>query len=936
MSWSFPGARWWKFDFHTHTPASKDTDAWQNAIGTEEEVTPELWLQKYMAAEIDCVAVTDHNSGDWIDRLKQAYQHMKAQVDAGEVVEGFRELTLFPGVEISVSGGIHLLAIFDPEATTRTVTDLLARVGYQGTDGDSDGVTTDSIETVIEKVLAAGGIPIPAHADQKNGLLQCNGESAASALNASTIRQALAVDGLLAVEWCDQENQFPESVRKEESRLAKVLGSDCHTFQGNAVPGSRYTWVKMASPTLEGLRLALLDGNGVSIRRSDCTRGFEPFKVPEHLITGLEISNARSMGRGRAAQLRLSPFFNAIVGGRGTGKSTIVHAIRLAAQREQEVLSLSEHAEPRAQFKSFIAQSNARNGKGALRDDTQIRLEWRYGERDYRLVWQADGQAVQVEELHDGQWALASSQSITPARFPVRIFSQGQIAAIAGSGRKSLLSIIDESAQIDALQVELDEARRTFFALQARLREMDGKLLGEAEAQRKLDDVTRKQAALAQTDQASVLKQYAQSQQQQREVQRTFDQLLEQVEVMRNTAENLLLDDWPAQMFSEQDADLLALRTLLDQQLSQSRSVLMAQANQLAEWLPRFQQDDRYLAWQGRTDQALHAYQDLQKQLAAQGVSDPHAFARLTQEKQQLDLQCKGFAQLRLDRQALVGQIKNQQQLLLEKRKAITEKRKEFINEKLANNLHVRMQVVPFGYDSRQIERELRQLLDIQDERFADDILASKKGEEPDTGLAWSLAAGVNSSQDADGFKEVVLESMKTRLIQTQDGLSGHFRNYLLRKLEKPEFADHVLAWFPEDDLRIEYQRGDQWHPIHQGSQGQRSAALLAFLLAFGDEPIILDQPEDDLDNQLIYDLIVQQIRENKLRRQLIVITHNPNVVVNGDAELVHVMAFGNGQCLVQHSGALQEKAVRQEVCRVMEGGHEAFAKRWKRLGTEV
>jgi len=106
-------------------------------------------------------------------------------------------------------------------------------------------------------------------------------------------------------------------------------------------------------------------------------------------------------------------------------------------------------------------------------------------------------------------------------------------------------------------------------------------------------------------------------------------------------------------------------------------------------------------------------------------------------------------------------------------------------------------------------------------------------------------------------------------------------------------------------------------------------------LLAFGEEPIVLDQPEDDLDNHLIYELIVRQIRENKLRRQLIIITHNPNVVVNGDAELVHVMDFGRGQCYVQQSGALQENELRNEVCRVMEGGHEAFSRRWKRLGTE-
>jgi len=111
---------------------------------------------------------------------------------------------------------------------------------------------------------------------------------------------------------------------------------------------------------------------------------------------------------------------------------------------------------------------------------------------------------------------------------------------------------------------------------------------------------------------------------------------------------------------------------------------------------------------------------------------------------------------------------------------------------------------------------------------------------------------------------------------------------------------------------------------------------MLAFLLAHGEEPLILDQPEDDLDNHLIYDLVVRQIRENKLRRQIIVVTHNPNIVVNGDAEMLHALDFAGGQCRVAQSGSLQEKAMREEVCRVMEGGREAFERRYRRLGREV
>ena len=73
QEWSYPGSRWWKFDFHTHTPASRDT--WWAQTGAD--LTPEAWLLRYMTVGIDCVAVTDHNSGEWIDKLKSAYAEMK-------------------------------------------------------------------------------------------------------------------------------------------------------------------------------------------------------------------------------------------------------------------------------------------------------------------------------------------------------------------------------------------------------------------------------------------------------------------------------------------------------------------------------------------------------------------------------------------------------------------------------------------------------------------------------------------------------------------------------------------------------------------------------------------------------------------------------------------------------------------------------------------
>ena len=82
----------------------------------------------------------------------------------------------------------------------------------------------------------------------------------------------------------------------------------------------------------------------------------------------------------------------------------------------------------------------------------------------------------------------------------------------------------------------------------------------------------------------------------------------------------------------------------------------------------------------------------------------------------------------------------------------------------------------------------------------------------------------------------------------------------------------------------------------------------------------------------MVYDLVVQQLRKNKARRQVIVVTHNANIVVNGDAELVIPMAFRSGQIQMDAANGLQDMKIRQTICDVMEGGRIAFNKRYKRI----
>lgn len=110
-------------------------------------------------------------------------------------------------------------------------------------------------------------------------------------------------------------------------------------------------------------------------------------------------------------------------------------------------------------------------------------------------------------------------------------------------------------------------------------------------------------------------------------------------------------------------------------------------------------------------------------------------------------------------------------------------------------------------------------------------------------------------------------------------------------------------------------------------SKGQRATALLLLLLGASNAPLVIDQPEDDLDNRFVYDGIVTNLRSLKGKRQIIASTHNANVPVLGDAELIVALEGDgqNGRAAADGIGSLDDVAIRSHVENVLEGGPAAF-----------
>lgn len=155
------------------------------------------------------------------------------------------------------------------------------------------------------------------------------------------------------------------------------------------------------------------------------------------------------------------------------------------------------------------------------------------------------------------------------------------------------------------------------------------------------------------------------------------------------------------------------------------------------------------------------------------------------------------------------------------------------------------------------------------------------------------------------------------------------------------EWAQRISDWlYGTDHIKVAYSLQYDGVDIEQLSPGTRGIVLLLLYLSIDaedDRPLIIDQPEENLDPQSVYEELVTRFREAKKRRQIIIVTHNANLVVNTDADQVIVASCGHhrsGQLpeISYECGGLENPVIRRRVCEILEGGERAFKERARRL----
>ena len=393
MNIPFKGTSWFKCDLHLHTPASKCFE--------DETITPEQWVDKAIEKGLNCVAVTDHNTGEWIDKIKLAAQD--------------KNLFVFPGVEITCdTSKVHLLILFDTNKTTNDVNDFIIRCGIDRANlADQTASTTENIFQIAQRAHEHGAIVIPAHVDEFNGLspisfdnldkffelpfinaiqivhkefaatgLQINGNnSLKDSLNDYYGNPDPQIDFVKIEEWY-------KPVKKAISKkLAITTFSDNPNSPKNPKHGldgigEKYTWIKMdETPSLEGLRQAFLLPD---FRVQNCFIAQNlPYTKPELWFKSVTITNTAITDNANPFKIEFSPQLNTVIGGRGSGKSSILRFIRGVFSRNADIEALEDILSDQTEF---YKKTDNRTQKGVLTDESVVEVEFVRNKSLYKIV----------------------------------------------------------------------------------------------------------------------------------------------------------------------------------------------------------------------------------------------------------------------------------------------------------------------------------------------------------------------------------------------------------------------------------------------------------------------------------------------------------------------------------------------------------------------
>ena len=801
-------------------------------------------------------------------------------------------VVVFPGFEIATTEKVHWVCLFPEDTSGQKLQRNLGSLKLTNTQ-DSVMLSELSGKEMLTIVEDIGGFCFAAHVTSTNGLLKNKFPHLWKDPRVRAAQIPGNVDGLPREYKQIVLNKNPDYRR--ERPIAIINSKDVAKPEDlRSVRAS--TYIKMTRPCFSSFVMAFKDPES-RVRLSD--------DIEERYYSQIESVTVKG-GYFDGLTAEISGHLNTVIGGRGTGKSTMLECIRYA-------LDVPHKGEEAIRQGDQIVGANLGQDRGQV--IMKLRSSANHMQR-YTII-RRYGEPPRVIDEFGNESQLHPSRDLLPG---VEIYGQNEIYELARRP-DAFTKILDRFLpEITELQARLDLAYR-------KLKENGERL---TKAQEKKDNLENKLANLPRLEeQVRQFKAHGIEEKLKlvpllEKERRMGPRILEEIEQLRS-GQRGLEESLPDLVFLSDTAlrDLPHTRLLLRGRgvLEELSSTLRNQFDEMKKVIDEAEEKLVQIVVELNGEmkitenQIMEEFSKLPSIAGKDGKAIGLEYQRLLRDIEQVKptraaLRAIDIVVVNLEqkRRNLLGEISDMRSDRTSAKQAAIKK----LNKRLVGK--IRIKLVPDG-----LRRPLRDFLKGMPgvgERKTDWV------DEPQDLTILGLATTIREGSDALLAKEWGLTS---GLAQTLIRMSPE----QLYELEGIDFIEQVNL-----ELNVSHS-SEKYKQLEHLSTGQQGTAILHLLLLDNQDPLIMDQPEDNLDNAFIAGRIVQELRLAKTDRQFLFATHNANIPVFGDAEWIGVCSASDEQAEMplEAQGSIDIPAIRDQVANILEGGKEAFMLRKEKYG---
>lgn len=881
---NLPYAKFWKCALQVNPwTYAQQYQGQANAHGLPEDDYNTAMADRCLKNEVQVVGIADHGSVDGVEKLRAALEA--------------KGIVVFPGFEIASTEKVHMVCLYPSGTTISELNQNLGALGISAVGKKTDPSKLGCL-AIAETVEKQGGFWYAAHITGANGLLRLQKDG-----------------GGLHHIWCDctkvlaaqipaDINAIPElegqkilknkNAEYKRERLIALINSKDVRRPEDLDNTRACSWVKMTEPSLDALRLACRDPES-RVRLS-------------HEVNPTYYSRIERIvfkrGYLEDLELNLSPNLNAVVGGRGTGKSTLIEAIRYALQ----VVPTNEDAQ---RAHNQIIDANFAKEKAGI----EITLTSFQQNCERYVISRYHGDPAKVLDEH-GKVLQLSPKDVLPS---AEVYGQNELLAIVQDDEakaKLLGRFLPDDGDVK------QRLANTLAALQRNRLEIDTLEKRVADIAEKLEQVPAlhdKEKSFQKLGLDKELKQVKA-----REAQRAYvEAICETLEFIGSAAEHfktsleevevpIVPSDVPPGALNAFTEILAAARTAAlkaatdtESALETARAAYKAKKNEFDQHISAEEE-----VFNSATNNLPALKGKSVAQLAVEYAKVSSDLSKLQPLGTQKTVYEGKLLTLRQDRANLLQELAQAR----DSRWTDLGKAVKSLNKRLVGQLRI-------DFEPGRVRSPLKNFL-----------LQSKLDNVAEKRLAWideaatvSVAELVNLIRQGS---EALLAAFKKSGMQKQVAdLLAALPATRIRELEELELPERM-------ELLLNVSReSENYREVGKLSTGQQCTAILHLLLLDNRDPLIIDQPEDNLDNAFIAEHIVNELRKSKTKRQYIFATHNANIPVFGDAEWIGVLQEQDSRSKLLASGSIDTKQVKDLAANILEGGREAFTRRREKYG---